>query len=118
MTWVAGSTPTHPPQRHSLVRVTTISSAPKTASTTRRKPRNKISRARCVGCGAAISCSPVTRADLIVVLDQGRIQEVGDHDSRFRRGGAYAAMFQRQFQDVEPPPESRRERSRPRGSLV
>jgi len=52
------------------------------------------------------------------VLDQGRIQEVGDHDSRFRRGGAYAAMFQRQFQDVEPPPESRRERSRPRGSLV
>jgi ATP-binding cassette subfamily B protein len=60
--------------------------------------------------------STIIRADLIVVLDRGRIQEVGDHDSLLCRGGAYATMFERQFQDAERPPESRRELSRPRGS--
>jgi ATP-binding cassette subfamily B protein len=62
--------------------------------------------------------STITRADLIVVLDRGRIQEVGDHASLLSRGGVYATMFQRQFQDSDPPPESRRELSRPRGSRV
>jgi ATP-binding cassette subfamily B protein/subfamily B ATP-binding cassette protein MsbA len=60
--------------------------------------------------------STIVRADLIVVLDRGRIEEVGDHDSLLARGGAYATMFERQFQDAERPPESRRELSRPRGS--
>jgi ATP-binding cassette subfamily B protein len=60
--------------------------------------------------------STIVRADLIVVLDRGRIQEVGDHDSLRCRGGAYASMFERQFQDADRPPESRRELSRPRGS--
>jgi ATP-binding cassette subfamily B protein/subfamily B ATP-binding cassette protein MsbA len=60
--------------------------------------------------------STVVAADLIVVLDRGRIQEVGDHDSLLRRGGVYAAMFQRQFQDAQPLPDSWRELSRPRGS--
>jgi ATP-binding cassette subfamily B protein/subfamily B ATP-binding cassette protein MsbA len=62
--------------------------------------------------------STITRADLIVVLDRGRIQEVGVHASLLSRGGVYATMFQRQFQDSDPPPESRRELSRPRGSRV
>ena len=60
--------------------------------------------------------STIVRADLIVVLDHGRIAEVGDHASLLSRGGVYATMFQRQFQDADRPPESRRELSRPRGS--
>jgi len=62
--------------------------------------------------------STIVRADLIVVLERGCIREVGDHDSLLSRGGIYTAMFQRQFQDAAPPPESRRELSRPRGSRV
>ena len=60
--------------------------------------------------------STVRRADIIVVLDQGRIAEVGDHDSLLRACGAYADMVGRQFEDSERKPESRRELRRDRGS--
>ncbi|MEI9947856.1 MAG: ABC transporter ATP-binding protein [Pseudomonadota bacterium] len=60
--------------------------------------------------------STIRRADIIVVLGQGRIVEVGDHDSLLRRSGAYADMVERQFQDGEKKPESRREMRRERGS--
>jgi len=53
--------------------------------------------------------STIRRADIIVVLDHGRIAEVGDHESLLRRGGAYAEMIERQFQDSDREPESRRE---------
>jgi len=60
--------------------------------------------------------STIRRADIIVVLAHGRIVEIGDHDSLFRRGGAYTEMVERQFQDNERKPESRRELRRERGS--
>jgi ATP-binding cassette, subfamily B, bacterial len=60
--------------------------------------------------------STIRRADIIVVLGYGRIMEVGDHDSLLRRGGAYADMVERQAQDSERKPESRREPRRERGS--
>ncbi|HEY3252899.1 MAG TPA: ABC transporter ATP-binding protein [Polyangiaceae bacterium] len=60
--------------------------------------------------------STIRRADMIVVLAHGRIVEVGDHDSLLRCGGAYADMLERQFQDGERKPESRRELRRERGS--
>ena len=53
--------------------------------------------------------STIRSADMIVVLAQGRIVEVGDHDSLLRRGGAYADMLDRQLQDEDRPPKSRRE---------
>jgi len=60
--------------------------------------------------------STIRRADIIVVLSHGRIAEVGDHDSLMRRDGEYAEMVERQFQDSERKPESRRELRRERGS--
>jgi ATP-binding cassette subfamily B protein len=40
--------------------------------------------------------STVRAADLIVVLDQGRIAETGEHSSLMRAGGLYAELFETQ----------------------
>lgn len=37
--------------------------------------------------------STIQRADLIVVLDEGRIVEQGDHASLMKRGGIYHKLF-------------------------
>ncbi|HYP75401.1 MAG TPA: ABC transporter ATP-binding protein [Polyangiaceae bacterium] len=60
--------------------------------------------------------STIRRADIIVVMQQGEIAEVGDHDSLLRRGGIYASMLERQFQNGEREPESRRAIRRRSGS--
>ena len=41
--------------------------------------------------------STVRDADLIVVLDEGRVAETGTHDSLLARGGMYAQLVQRQL---------------------
>jgi ATP-binding cassette subfamily B protein len=38
----------------------------------------------------------VKEADLVVVLDEGRVVEAGDHDTLLARGGAYADLFRQQ----------------------
>jgi len=43
----------------------------------------------------------VREADLIVVLDEGRIVELGDHDSLLARGGVYADLFRQQALEAE-----------------
>jgi ABC-type multidrug transport system fused ATPase/permease subunit len=40
--------------------------------------------------------STVMDADLILVVDGGRIVEAGDHAALLARGGFYADLFQRQ----------------------
>ncbi len=63
--------------------------------------------------------STIRQADLIVVLGEGRILEVGNHDSLLRRDGVYAEMFDRQFQPHDPEsqkPESQRTLRRERSS--
>ena len=42
--------------------------------------------------------STIRDADLILVMDSGRIVEQGTHDSLITAGGAYAALYQAQFQ--------------------
>ncbi len=50
--------------------------------------------------------STIVDADRIVVLEDGRAVEEGRHDDLVRRGGRYAAMWQRQTADesADPPP--------------
>jgi ATP-binding cassette subfamily B multidrug efflux pump len=43
----------------------------------------------------------VKEADLIVVLDEGRVVEAGDHDTLLERGGAYADLFRQQALEGE-----------------
>ena len=42
--------------------------------------------------------STIQKADLIVVLDQGRIVETGTHTELARRGGIYQKLYELQFQ--------------------
>ncbi len=45
--------------------------------------------------------STVTHADTIIVLDKGRVAEQGSHRELLRKGGLYAAMWQRQALERE-----------------
>ena len=45
--------------------------------------------------------STVRHADLIVVLDKGRVAEQGTHDELVRRGGLYAALHRKQLLEAE-----------------
>jgi len=48
----------------------------------------------------------VRDADLILVMDQGRIVERGTHDELLQRGGLYAELYRTQFREqaVDPSP--------------
>jgi ATP-binding cassette, subfamily B, multidrug efflux pump len=43
----------------------------------------------------------VREADVIVVVDEGRVVELGDHDTLVARGGVYAELFREQALEVE-----------------
>jgi ABC-type multidrug transport system fused ATPase/permease subunit len=42
----------------------------------------------------------VLNADKIVVIDQGRVQEMGTHEQLLADGGLYAGLFETQFRDA------------------
>jgi len=46
--------------------------------------------------------STIVRADMIAVIDQGRIVEKGNHQSLLDAGGIYARLYERQFADQQP----------------
>lgn len=50
--------------------------------------------------------STVRHADLILVLDEGRVVQTGTHDSLIAAGGLYATLAARQFRDDVSAPET------------
>jgi ATP-binding cassette, subfamily B, bacterial MsbA len=46
--------------------------------------------------------STIRRADKIVVLDRGKISEVGTHEDLIGHGGIYRRLHELQFVDVDP----------------
>ena len=51
--------------------------------------------------------STILAADVIFVLDRGRIAEQGTHGELLAKGGLYAQLYEQQFRDqVEPSAES------------
>jgi len=65
--------------------------------------------------------STIVGADLIAVVDQGRIVEKGDHHELLQAGGVYARLYERQFADqhsselapVEPAPVDPKPETKP-----
>jgi len=47
--------------------------------------------------------STIENADLILVMEHGRIVESGNHQALLQHGGRYAQLHQRQFSDEAPP---------------
>jgi subfamily B ATP-binding cassette protein MsbA len=45
--------------------------------------------------------STIRRADKIVVLEGGRIREMGSHDELLRRGGIYHRLYELQFEETD-----------------
>ena len=45
--------------------------------------------------------STIQRADMIVVLERGRVVDAGRHDELLARGGAYARLHHAQFTDTK-----------------
>lgn len=46
--------------------------------------------------------STVIGADLIAVIEEGRVVETGTHDALLARGGSYARLYEQQFADQRP----------------
>ena len=44
--------------------------------------------------------STIEKADMIVVMDQGRIVEQGNHSDLLKREGAYAQLYKMQFSEL------------------
>jgi ATP-binding cassette, subfamily B, bacterial len=72
-------------------------------SVTERTVHENLAALSCTRVVIAHRLSTVRDADRIVVLDRGRVVEIGDHDSLLGAGGHYAMLVARQM--TEPRPE-------------
>ena len=59
-------------------------------------------------CDVSHRLSSIKEADKIILLDDGEITEMGDHQSLLSMGGIYAQIYQRQQIEEELDRENRR----------
>ena len=59
---------------------------------------DNIRRRGCTCVIVAHRLSTIRSADKIIVLENGRIAEVGKHDALMQRGGLYSQLYQRQME--------------------
>ena len=59
-----------------------------------------LERVEC-GCCGGHRLSTLVEADQIIVMDEGRVAEHGDHDSLLAQGGIYAQLWQHQQQQAQ-----------------
>ncbi len=69
---------------------------------TERQVQQSLDGLACTRVVIAHRLSTVKRADVILVMDQGRIVESGDHQTLLARGGAYTALIAAQLEAAEP----------------
>ena len=69
---------------------------------TERQVQQSLDGLACTRVVVAHRLSTVRRADLILVMDSGRIVESGDHQTLLTRGGAYAALIAAQLEAPAP----------------
>lgn len=68
---------------------------------TERVVEQNVSRLSCTQLVIAHRLSTIRNADLILVLDQGRIVEQGTHAQLLRRNGCYAQLIKTQLENGE-----------------
>jgi ATP-binding cassette subfamily B protein len=69
---------------------------------TERQVQQSLDTLACTRVVIAHRLSTVKRADLILVMDQGRVVESGDHHSLLAKGGAYAELIAAQLETPDP----------------
>jgi len=77
-------------------------------SRTEQEITGSIERLRCTRIVIAHRLSTIVRADLIVVLQNGRVVETGRHDDLIVRGDVYRALVGAQFSIAPPPAQAAR----------
>jgi ABC-type multidrug transport system fused ATPase/permease subunit len=71
-------------------------------SITESQVQNALASLRCTRIVIAHRLSTIRNADLVVVMDAGRVVEMGRHEELLQRGGAYARLIMAQVEQKEP----------------
>jgi ABC-type bacteriocin/lantibiotic exporter with double-glycine peptidase domain len=71
-------------------------------SITESQVQNALAGIRCTRIVIAHRLSTIRNADLVVVMDAGRVVEMGRHEELLQRGGVYSRLITAQVEQKEP----------------